>query len=51
MAKQEVKNLKAGKKYYVRIRTYKKVTEGGKKTKVYSAWCRKARVRVLSPEA
>ena len=51
VAKQEVKNLKAGKKYYVRIRTYKKVTEGGKKTKVYSAWCRKARVRVLSPEA
>lgn len=51
VAKQVVKNLKAGKKYYVRIRTYKKVTEGGKKTKVYSAWCRIARVRVLSPDA
>lgn len=31
VTKQVVKNLKAGKKYYVRIRTYKKVTEGGKK--------------------
>ena len=33
-----VKKLKANKKYYERIRTYKTVKIDGKKTKVYSSW-------------
>ena len=32
------KNLKAGKKYYVRIRTFKTVTINGKSQKIYSSW-------------
>lgn len=36
--KKTVKKPKAGKKYYVRIRTYKTVKSGGKTQKVYSAW-------------
>ena len=46
-AKQTVKNLKAGKKYYVRIRTYKTVNADGKNTKVYSAWSGAVWVRTL----
>lgn len=33
-----ISKLKAKKKYYVRIRTYKTVTVNGKSTKLYSAW-------------
>ncbi len=33
-----VKNLKAKKTYYVRVRTYKTVKVNGKSTKVYSSW-------------
>ena len=47
VTKKEVKNLKAGKKYYVRIRTYKTVKADGKNTKVYSAWSGTVRVRTL----
>lgn len=32
------KNLTAGKKYYVRIRTFKTVTINGKSEKIYSSW-------------
>lgn len=32
------KNLKAGKKYYVRVRTFKTVTINGKSEKIYSSW-------------
>ena len=32
------KNLTAGKKYYVRIRTFKTVTVNGKTEKIYSSW-------------
>ena len=34
----EVTKLKAKKKYYVRVRTYKKVKINGKSTKIYSGW-------------
>ncbi|MCM1434389.1 MAG: fibronectin type III domain-containing protein [Clostridiales bacterium] len=33
-----VSKLKAKKKYYVRIRTYKTVKVNGKNTKIYSSW-------------
>lgn len=33
-----IKKLKRNKKYYVRIRTYKKVKVGGKNIKIYSNW-------------
>lgn len=36
--KTTVKKLKAKKKYYVRIRTYKNVKYQGKTIKVYSSW-------------
>ena len=45
--KKTVKNLKAGKKYYVRIRTYQTVKEDGKNIRIYSAWSRTARVNTL----
>ena len=35
---KDVKQLKAKKKYYVRVRTYKKVKINGKSTKIYSGW-------------
>lgn len=35
---KKVTDLRGGKKYYVRVRTYKKVTVNGKSTKVYSNW-------------
>ncbi len=41
-----VKKLSAGKKYYVRIRTYKTVKTGGKNTNIYSAWSNAAVLRV-----
>lgn len=33
-----IKNLKAGKKYYVQVRTFKTVKINGKNKKIYSAW-------------
>ena len=33
-----MKKLKAHKKYYVRVRTYKTVKVNGKATKIYSSW-------------
>ncbi len=47
VTKQTVKKLKAGKKYYVCVRTYKTVKTGGKSTKVYSAWSSTVRVKTL----
>ncbi|MDE5604414.1 MAG: fibronectin type III domain-containing protein [Eubacterium sp.] len=35
---KSVSKLKAKKKYYVRVRTYKTVKVNGKSTKIYSAW-------------
>lgn len=45
VTKKPVKKLKAGKKYYVRIRTYKTVTSGGKSTKIFSAWSKAGTVK------
>lgn len=41
-----VKKLSAGKKYYVRVRTYKTVKTDGKNTNIYSAWSSAAALRV-----
>ena len=43
--KKKVSKLKAGKKYYVRIRTYKTVKVNGKNTKLYSDWSKIKAVR------
>lgn len=51
MTKQTVSKLKAGKKYYVRIRTYKTVKTGKNSTKIYSAWSRAVRVKTKVPAA
>lgn len=40
-----VKNLKGSQKYYVRIRTYKKVKVNGEYKKVYSAWSKAKTVK------
>lgn len=40
-----IKNLKAKKKYYVRIRTYKNVKFNGKTVKVYSKWSKSKSVK------
>lgn len=42
-----VKNLKGGKNYYVRIRTYKTVKADGKNTKVSSAWSKSRKIKTL----
>ncbi len=34
----KISKLKSGKKYYVKVRTYKTIKINGKSTKVYSAW-------------
>ena len=39
-------NLKAKKKYYVRIRTYKTVKVNGKSIKLYSEWSKVKKVTV-----
>lgn len=44
VAKKTVKNLNAGKTYYVRIRIYKDTNAGGKSTRLYSAWSKKQAV-------
>lgn len=41
-----VKKLKAKKKYYVRVRTYKTVKINGKSTKLYSNWSKAKKVKV-----
>lgn len=41
-----IKKLKRGKKYYVRIRTFKKVTSNGQMVRLYSDWSKKKSVRV-----
>ena len=41
-----VKNLTSGKKYYVRVRTYKTVTISGQKVKIYSSWSAVKNVQV-----
>lgn len=46
-ARQTIKKLKAGKKYYVRIRTYKTVKAAGKSTRIYSAWSSTGRVQTF----
>lgn len=43
---KEVKGLKPGKKYYVKIRTYKEVKSGTKKVKIYSDWSKKKSVQI-----
>ena len=43
---KNVSKLKAKKKYYVRIRTYKTVKVNGKSTKIYSSWSKKRIVKV-----
>lgn len=41
-----ISKLKAKKKYYVRIRTYKTVKVNGKSTKIYSSWSKARSVKV-----
>ncbi len=41
-----IKKLKRGKKYYVRIRTYKNVSSNGQTIRVYSDWSKKKGVKV-----
>lgn len=41
-----IKKLKRGKKYYVRIRTYKNVSSNGQIIRVYSDWSKKKSVKV-----
>lgn len=45
---QTIKNLKSGKKYYVRIRTYKTAKVNGKSTKIYSSWSKTKTIKTLS---
>lgn len=45
--KKNIKNLKAEKQYYVRIRTYKTVKADGKSTKIYSKWSGAKKVKTL----
>ncbi len=40
-----ISKLKAGKKYYVRVRTYKNVKEGGKTVPYYSEWTKAKSVK------
>lgn len=41
-----IKKLKRGKKYYVRIRTFKKVASNGQTMRLYSDWSKKKSVRI-----
>ena len=45
VCKKAVKKLKAKKKYFVRIRTYKTKKVNGKSTKVYSSWSKSKTVK------
>ena len=40
-----IKGLKPGKKYYIKIRTYKEIKSGTKKVKIYSDWSNKKSVK------
>ncbi len=48
VTKKTVKNLNFAKKYYVRIRVYKKVKSDGKSEKLYSVWSKAKRVKTRS---
>lgn len=41
-----ISKLKSNKTYYVRVRTYKEVKVNGKKTKIYSSWSSKKKIKV-----
>lgn len=43
---KEIKGLKPGKKYYVKVRTYKEIKSGTKKVKIYSDWSNTKTVRI-----
>ena len=43
---KEIKGLKPGKKYYVKVRTYKEIKSGTKKVKIYSDWSKTKTVRI-----
>lgn len=43
---KEIKGLKPGKKYYVKVRTYKEVKSGTKKVRIYSDWSKKKAVQI-----
>ncbi|MCM1286486.1 MAG: CAP domain-containing protein [Acetobacter sp.] len=43
---KSISKLKAKKKYYVRIRTYKTVKVNGKNTKIYSSWSKAKNVKI-----
>lgn len=45
VTKKTIKKLAAGKKYYVRIRTYKNVKVNGKTTKIVSSWSKASTVK------
>ena len=45
-AVKEIKGLKPGKKYYVKVRTYKEVKSGTKKVRIYSDWSKKKAVQI-----
>ena len=42
---KKISKLKAKKKYYVRVRTYKTVKVNGKNTKIYSSWSKAKTVK------
>ena len=42
---KKISKLKANKKYYVRVRTYKTVKVNGKNTKIYSSWSKAKTVK------
>ena len=44
--KKKIKKLKAKKKYFIRIRTYKKTTVNGKTKKIFSKWSKVKVVKV-----
>lgn len=45
---KSVKNLKAGRTCYVRVRTYRTVNVNGKSTRIYSAWSKAVKVKTAS---
>lgn len=45
VTKKTIKKLAAGKKYYVRVRTYKNVKMNGKTTKIVSSWSKATTVK------
>lgn len=47
VVKKQIKKLKSGKTYYVRIRSYKTIQREGKTEKLYSKWSAKKKVKIL----